>query len=165
MSEAWSVLLGTLIGATAGIGVAWLSASLQYKFEHRRWVREQKKKAYTDALRSLSAATIIPIGINLEEIKEWFSKLVEVRESLIVLQVYASREQNRLAECSRSLFHVISNNDFSLVAIEAAALSGTKGDLACFILSGIHNIDVEIHASLELITTIAKLDLEKAISA
>ncbi len=164
MNETWSALIGTLIGALAGIMGAWLSASWQGKSEHKRWLREQKRKAYSDALKALSAATIIPIGINLEEIAKWYFRLVEVRETLIVLQVYSASGQNHIAECSNNLFLAIDENNFASVATEAATLKETEDDISSFVLIGVANIRAKINNALSEVTTVAKSELGQLIN-
>lgn len=165
MNQSWLALVGTLIGALAGIAGAWLSASWQGKAEHKRWLREQKRKAYSDALRALSATTIIPIGINLEELAKWYFRLVEVRETLTALQIYSSsgQEQQRIAQCSSNLFHAIDENNFARVATEATTIRETDGDISGFVLMGVATIRAKINTALSEVTAAAKSDLGQLI--
>jgi hypothetical protein len=72
MDQTWSHLLATAIGAVAGFSGALLTALLQQRSEHRRWLREQTKLAYSSALTALSRATIVPISSNLHEVARNF---------------------------------------------------------------------------------------------
>ena len=165
MDQAWSNLLATGIGAIAGLSGALLTGLLQQRSEHKRWLREQTKLAYSSALKALSKATIIPIGININEIEEWFNCLSEVRESLIILQVYCSEGRERLTDKSRSLFEAIEEDNYVLLATTATTIKETEGDISGLVLLGVGRIRLKIVAVLEEVTNSARLDLKSFIIA
>ncbi|MEA2601668.1 MAG: hypothetical protein QOF89_2660 [Acidobacteriota bacterium] len=146
MDQALSNLLATGIGALAGLSGALLTVLLQQTAEHKKWFREQAELAYSSALKSLAKATIIPIGIDLCEIKKWFDCLSEVRESLIVLQVYCSEGRERLADQIQKLFRVIDENSYVLVATTATTFKGKgdEDDISGFVLLEVGKIRSEI---------------------
>jgi gas vesicle protein len=159
--QTWQALIGTLIGALIGMGTALLTLSLQGKAEHNRWLREQKRRAYSDALKSLARATIVPIGVNIKDIKNWYIILGEVRESLTVLQVYCSQDREYIAKISQELIFTINENDFTSLATTASTIKDIEGDVSGFVLWGVARIIPKIREVLDQITRIAKLDLER----
>ncbi|HKQ06913.1 MAG TPA: hypothetical protein VJ464_17420 [Blastocatellia bacterium] len=163
MDQAVSALLGALIGALAGLGATWLTTSRQEQSEHRKWLREKRHQAYTNALKSLSKATVIPIGTNTKEIESWYCGLAEVRESLIALQVYCSNK--RIAELSGKLFEAIEIQPFVSVAGSAYSLDQESGNIAGIVVWGVALIRGKIDKVLKEVTRSASSDLGRDIIA
>lgn len=113
MPEFWAALIGAFIGATAALSAAWLTAVRHERTEHRKWLREQKRQLYSEALRSLAKATVIPIGTSVDNLESWFRELAVTREALVTLQVYGIAEQDSLSAAAKDLFSVLDEHDFA----------------------------------------------------
>jgi hypothetical protein len=92
--------------------------------EHRKWLREQERQLYSEALRSLARATVIPIGPSVAALESWFRELALVREALVTLQVYCTLQQDDLSAAAQKLFSVLDANDFAIIATDAANHGG-----------------------------------------
>ncbi|MCP4352673.1 MAG: hypothetical protein GY795_45035 [Desulfobacterales bacterium] len=136
----------------------------QEKSENKKWLRNQKQQAYSNALRSLSRSTVIPVGLDIDEIEKWFYGLSEIRESLVNLQVYCLQNQNRIKEVSEDLFMSIDNNDFASVATEVEMMK-EKCDSTGMVVYRIAKIRKRINDALEEITKTARFDLGKDITS
>lgn len=164
MDQTIAALLGALIGALAGLGASWLTTSRQERADRRKWLRDQRQQAYTNALKSLSKATVIPIGTSTKEIESWFSGLAEVRESLIALQIYCNNQ--RFAELSKDLFEAIEEQPFALVATTAQILEQESEDVRRgVVVWGIARIKGQIDKVLKEVTRSASYDLGREIIA
>jgi len=87
--------------------------------------------------------------------------LGEVRESLTVLQVYCSQDQDYIAEISEELIFTINENDFTSLATTASTIKDIEGDVSGFVLWGVARIIPKIRYALDQITGIAKSDLKR----
>jgi len=137
---------------------------LQHRSERKKWEREQIKLAYSNALKALSKATIIPTGVDAERLRKWFDCLSEVRESVIALQVYASTGQKRIEDCCKILFDVMEENDYVLMATTAADIV-IDGKPDGVVLFGVGRIRLAIVALLTEVTQSARHDLKRALTA
>ena len=163
MDQAWSNILSAGIGAIAGLSGASLTLWRQQRSEHMKWLREQVKMAYSSTLKALSRATIIPIGTRLEELGNWFNVLSEVRESLIVLQIYCSEGRERVVDRSTKLFSVIDENNYALLATTVTTITEAEGDTSGLVLLGVGRIRSEIVVVLEEVTNSARADLKRSL--
>jgi len=157
-------LLATIIGATAALLGSWLAAKWQERAVNRRWLREQKRQLYTDALRSLARATVIPIGTSTTSLESWFRELALVRESLVALQVYSRLAPPELSAASQRLFAALDANDFAIVATDAATIREDGVNHAGFVLWGVGRIRRELDSTLDAVVASARLDLQADIS-
>lgn len=165
IDETWAALIGAFIGAVAGLGAAWLTSARQERAEHTKWLREQMQQAYSNALKSLAKSTVIPIGNDLGELEAWFDGLAEVRESLVLLQVYSVKAHSRIEHVSQRLFQTISENDFALVATQIATIEGNVSPSSGFVAWGVAQIRTKINEALIEVTDSARLDLGKVIKS
>ena len=152
-------LIGALIGAITALLAAWLTANRHERAEHRKWLREQKRQLYSDALRSLARATVIPIGTSVASFEAWFRELALVRESLVTLQVYGALDRPELSAAAQQLFAALDENDFATIATDAAAMDGEGAHQAGFVLWGVGRIRRELERTLSVVATSARIDL------
>jgi hypothetical protein len=163
LDSAWAALLGALVGAIAGIFSSWLSIARQERAEQRKWHREQRRHTYARALQSLARATIIPIGTDSDNIKSWFQELAELRESLIVLQIYCRYGESELIKATEEFFDETEKYSFAYIATQAAAEEKENGKRNDIVLRDIANIRAKIYRLLESVTASARIDLGQEI--
>src|SRR5271167_1548838 len=123
MDQPSSTVLAAAISGTVAICASSLTLILQQRSERKKWEREHTKLAYSNVLKALSKATIVKTGIDPERLRTWFDSLSEVRESLIVLQIYCSKGHQHLRDRCKALFEVIQENDYVLLATIAAEMT------------------------------------------
>jgi hypothetical protein len=148
-----------LIGATAALSAAWLTTARHERAEHRKWLREQRRQLYSDALRSLARATVIPIGTSVDDLETWFRELALVREALVTLQVYCAVEHPALSVATKELFSIIEEHDFARIATDAATLGGEGVNRTGLVLMGVAHIRRAIDKTLSVVASSAKIDL------
>jgi len=158
-------LIGALIGATAALTAAWLTTARHERAEHRKWLREQKRQLYSDALRSLARATVIPIGTSVVGLESWFRELALVREALVTLQVYCTLEQRDLPAAAQKLFKVLDANSFATIATDAATMEGEGVHQTGLVLMGVGYIRREIEKTLSVVAANARMDLGSDIAS
>jgi len=94
-------LLGALIGATAGLGAAWLTNSLQSRMDQAKWLLEARVAAYSKAIRHLYRAGYRMTKVSAEsgpiiaegDIKEWFDDVTEALYQVVWLTVVCGKGQ------------------------------------------------------------------------
>lgn len=163
MDQPTSTVLAAALGGTVALCASSLTLFLQQRSERNKWEREQIKLAYSNALKALSKATIIPIGVDAERLRKWFDCLCEVRESVIVLQVYASTGQKRIADRCKVLFDVMEENDYVLLATTAADMT-IDGNPDGVVLFGVGKIRLAIVALISEVTQSARDDLKRVLT-
>ena len=132
----------------------------QQRSERKRWEKDRTTTAYSNALKALSKATIAPTGIDAERLRMWFDTLSEVRESLIVLQIYCSAGQERLGDRCKTLFEVMQENDYVLLATTAADMT-IDSEPDAMVLFGVSRIRLEIVSVINAVTQSAHYDLKR----
>lgn len=113
MGEVWAAIGGAFIGGLAAFLAAIYTSTKQAKLEHKKWTRDQTQLAYLSAIRSLSRACIIPIGTELDDFKNWYSELAEVRVCLTNLAVFYNSSDDGFKEGLKNLLNTIDINDFA----------------------------------------------------
>src|SRR5579884_3613082 len=136
MDQATSTVLAAGIAALAALSGSSITLFFQQRAERSKWIREQTRTAYSNALRALSKGTVIPIGLDPELIRKWFDSLTEVREALVILQMYNPKEADSLWDASNELFRVMDSNNYVLMATIAAGIE-IEGDRSTFVLLGV----------------------------
>jgi gas vesicle protein len=159
MNDFWPALVGALVGAAAAIVAAWMTASRQEQAEHRKWVREQKRQVYSDALRSLARATVVPIGTSINGLENWFRDLGLVREALITMQAHRTNANSELTTVIAELFALLDQFDFVMVATDAATLEAEGVDKTGLVLWGVASIRRALDRTLSKVAESAKNDL------
>jgi hypothetical protein len=165
MNEFWSALIGALVGAAAAIVAAWMTASRQEKAEHRRWLREQRREVYSEALRSVARATVVPIGTSAQALENWFRDLGGLREALVTLQAHGDGKDSELWTAIADLFAVLDQYDFIAVATDAATLEAEGVDRTGLVLWGVARVRNALDLALPKIAESAKRELGRDILA
>jgi hypothetical protein len=159
MDQPSSTVFAAAITGTVALCASSLTFFFQQRSERKRWEREQTKTAYSNALKALSKATIVPTGIDVERLRVWFDILSDVREALIVLQIYCSAGHKRLGDRCKTLFEVMQENDYVLLATTAADMTiDSKSDAV--VLIGVSRIRLEIVSVINAVTRSAHDDLK-----
>ena len=159
MNQFWSGLMGALIGAAAAMSTAWITASRHERAEHRKWLRDQRRQACSDALRSLARATVIPIGTSVTGLENWFRELALVREALVMVQAYSTDVDDQFADVVKELVSIMSEYDFANVATNAATLEQEGVDKTGLVLWGVARIRMALDRALSQVTKNARNDL------
>ena len=153
MDEALIALIFGVIGVLTTIGTQWFTGIT----EHRKWFREQRRQSYSDALRTLARATIVPVGLDIDEIATWYETLADVKESLVRVCTYSKpSEREQIEEIRKDLFEVMDRNSFAYVATRARELEHELDDSnPNFVLWEVAEIIPMISKALRKVTEIA----------
>jgi hypothetical protein len=95
-----TALIGAAIGASSAIISSWITFLLQKRNEHRKWLRDKKQEAYSNAMRYLlrtkyKRSKVLAGGttvLSREDTKEWFDDIIMLMDSLVSLSVITPRE-------------------------------------------------------------------------
>lgn len=104
MDAAIAGLIGTAIGAVAGMAGTLITTYLQAKQEHAKWIRDKRVEAYSNTIRYLVRALNKRSHLAIEGgtctsvmgedvIKEWFDDLSEILAWLSAVSIYCSKNQ------------------------------------------------------------------------
>lgn len=115
MDSATAGLIGTVIGAIAGFGIAFFTHLWQTRHEKKQWIRTKRVESYSNATLALfriinKKSGITPMGetyLAEEDLKEWFDDIANAQKWVVEFSMYCSDEQTKqhLDELSSELQH------------------------------------------------------------
>lgn len=164
MDQTIAALLGAIIGAVAAIVGTVLTSLFQSRSERRKWFRDLNKQVYSDTLNILSKTLVVPIGMDMDRLEQWYRDLAILRENLVSLQIYCDQRNESLNDSISELFNQMDINDFVIVATEGKTFREEQGAIVDIsVLLGVARIRSELKKVLDRVTESATQMLGRAI--